>query len=132
MTFSIGKIPAYKKWFGVIGVSLAAAGSYAADNPPPSANGERCIQIKDIHRTEVVDDQNILFYLRNKKVYNNHLPQRCGGLAFDKTFKYETSQSQLCDVDLIYPLTYAGGNLMPGAACGLGVFVPVEPKDKQK
>lgn len=118
--------------FCAVALLSIAANTYAADAPsdsPASADGsERCVPIKNIRSTEVVDDQNILFHMNNRKVYNNHLPQRCSGLAFDKAFKYETSQSQLCNLDLIYPLTYAGGNLMPGAACGLGLFVPAEPK----
>ena len=118
----------FKKWLGVIGVSLAAAGSFAAENSAPTGSSERCIQIKDIRRTEVVDDSNILFYLRNKQVYNNRLPHRCGGLAQADAFKYETSQSELCNVDIISVLNSSTGELLPGASCGLGLFEPVDPK----
>ncbi len=90
----------------------------------------RCIPISSIRRTEVVDDQNILFYMNNKKIYNNHLPYRCNGLAFGKAFKYATSQSQLCNVDIISVIQSTTGDVLPGASCGLGMFVPAGPTKK--
>lgn len=116
-----------RKLFGVIAVALASS-SYGAGSPTQTGNSERCIPIKDIRRTEVVDDQNILFHVRNKKVYNNRLPHRCAGLAQQKAFQYETSQSELCNVDIIAVINSSTGALLPGASCALGVFEPVEPK----
>lgn len=108
-----------------IGIALIATASYSADS---QATGERCVPIKDIRRTEVVDNENILFHLRNKKVYNNHLPHRCGGLAAGNAFQYETSQSELCNTDIIRVVNSTTGELLPGASCGLGLFVPVDLK----
>lgn len=120
----------WKKLFAVAGAILLTSNSQSAENSTPAANSERCIQTKDIRQTEVVDDQNILFHLRNNKVYKNHLPHRCGGLAMADAFLYETRQSQLCNVDIIKVLNSTAGTLMPGASCGLGVFEPVEPVAK--
>lgn len=129
MLFSTKIFSTYKKWFGLLGLTLASTG-FAADKPTPAEGGERCVQIKDIRRTEVVDNQNILFYVRNKKVYNNHLPHSCGGLAAGNAFQYETSQSELCDTDIIRVVNSTTGELLPGASCGLGLFVPAETKPK--
>ncbi|MFT3929148.1 MAG: hypothetical protein QM709_02520 [Spongiibacteraceae bacterium] len=125
MMFSTIRISTGKKWLCLLGLALASA-SYAADTPAAAGGNERCIQIKDIRRTEVVDNQNILFYVRNKKIYNNHLPHRCGGLAVGNAFQYETSQSELCNTDVIRVLNSTTGELLPGASCGLGVFEPVD------
>ncbi len=110
----------------IFALSTAAGAAYAADTP--AQDSKRCIPIKDIRRTEVIDDQNILFHLRNKKTYNNHLPHRCGGLAYAKAFKYETAQSELCNVDIISVINTTTGTLMPGASCALGLFERVEAK----
>ena len=88
---------------------------------------EQCIPIAQIDRTKILDDQNVLFYMRNNRVYKNHLPNRCSGLRAAGTFKYRTSQSQLCNVDIITVLNRTGGDFMPGPSCGLGVFEPYTP-----
>jgi hypothetical protein len=86
---------------------------------------ERCISIRAIDRTDVVDDNNILFYMRNGDVYLNRLPHRCPGLKRERTFMYRTTMPRLCDVDIITVLDQAGFGFMPGASCGLGRFYPI-------
>lgn len=86
---------------------------------------ERCISIRSIDRTDVVDDNNILFYMRNGNVYLNRLPHRCPGLRRERTFMYRTTMPRLCDVDIITVLDQAGFGFMPGASCGLGRFYPI-------
>lgn len=114
-----------------VGVALLAlAGATWADNSDTAA--KRCLMVTTIQRTKVVDDQNILFYTHNHKVYNNHLPYACSGLTAANTFKYATSQSQLCNVDIITVLNPISGGYMPGAACGLGSFEPTTDPEKTK
>ncbi len=113
-----------------LAMPLMSNPSIGADNPANANGSVRCVSIKDIRRTEVVDDQNILFHLRGKKTYNNHLPQTCIGLAQAKTFKYETSLSELCSVDIISVLDNVAGKFLVGASCGLGMFEPVESTKK--
>ena len=63
---------------------------------PDEAEAERCVDLRSIDRTDVVDDYNILFYMRNGDVYVNHLPRRCPGLRRERTFSYRTTLSRLC------------------------------------
>lgn len=107
---------------------LTLAGAAWADTAANSA--ERCLYVAAIKRTKVVDNQNILFYTRDHKVYNNHLPHACAGLAAANTFKYATSQSRLCNVDTITVLNQISGGYMPGATCGLGLFEPTADPEK--
>jgi len=93
------------------------------------AEAERCILINRISNTHVIDDQRILFYMRGKKAYLNLLPRRCGGLGIQRRFMYETSQSQLCDLDMISVLYNRGGGFSRGASCGLGLFHPMTDED---
>lgn len=119
-------------WLGVMGISFVAATAYAVENPPASENGQRCIRISEIKRTEVVDDQNILFHLYNKRTFNNRLPHSCSGLGQTKAFQYKTSQTELCNVDSISVLHNTAGSLLPGVPCPLGMFEPVAPKKNLK
>ena len=59
------------------------------------------------------------------RVWRNALTQRCPGLRSDNAITYETSLTQLCSVDIVYPLRNIGGTLQRGPGCGLGQFVPV-------
>jgi len=107
--------------------ALAAAlitGAHAEDR---KSDAEQCISLIRIDRTEVVDDRNILFYMKGGDIYRNELPHRCPGLKFEESFMYRTSLNQLCNVDIITVLDNIGFGFSPGASCGLGMFHPVEP-----
>jgi len=116
-------------------LAFSAAGVRAADAGGQEGSGaktEQCIPIMQIDHTKILDDQNVLFYMKNKKIYKNHLPNRCAGLKASDTFKYKTSQSQLCNVDIITVLNRTGGDFMPGPSCGLGLFEPYTPPPKEE
>ena len=89
-------------------------------------NSERCVSLTRIDRTHVLDDYNILFYMRGKKVYINKLPRKCPGLFRADSFMYKTSLSQLCNVDIITALDNIGFGFSRGASCGLGKFYPID------
>ncbi len=109
---------------------LAAAGSFPAaaarQTPVATPNGKPvdCLPRYTIRETRVRDDSTIDFYTNGGKVYRNTLPNSCSGLGMNEGFSYETSQSQLCSVDIITVLEHTGG-LRRGASCGLGKFQPV-------
>ena len=84
---------------------------------------EQCVTLISIRDTKVRDDRTIDFFLRDGRVLRNHLPNRCPGLGFDESFSYSTSTGQLCSVDTIRVHNASG---IQGAACGLGMFQPVE------
>ena len=69
--------------------------------------------------------------MRGKRLFLNKLPHRCPSLAFEDTFTYSTSTSQLCNVDIITVLRSTGSSFFPGPSCGLGKFIPVT-KDEVK
>ena len=93
---------------------------------------EQCIQLNRIDRTEVIDDQNVLFRMRNGDTYLNQLPYRCPSLGFHESFMYRTSLNQLCNVDIITVLNDAGFGFLPGPSCGLGLFYPITKDDVDK
>ena len=86
---------------------------------------ERCVTLSSISRTDVVDDQSVLFYMRDRTIYENQLPRRCPGLRSNRTFMYKTSLPQLCDLDMITVLYNQGFGFSQGATCSLGRFHPI-------
>ncbi|WP_405233258.1 hypothetical protein [Lentisalinibacter salinarum] len=56
---------------------------------------EQCLSLIRIERSEVVDDRNILFHMRNGDIYRNQLPYRCSGL----------SPGASCGLGHFYPVT---------------------------
>jgi hypothetical protein len=89
-------------------------------------DAQQCVRLAAIDRTEVVDDSNILFYMKNGDIYLNQLPHRCPGLRSREAFMYRTSLTQLCNVDIITVLQNIGFGFSPGASCGLGMFRPMD------
>ncbi|MDA9050158.1 DUF6491 family protein [Pseudomonadales bacterium] len=86
---------------------------------------KRCVSLMRVDRTDVVDDENILFYMKGGEVYVNRLPRRCLGLNSRQAFMYRASAGQLCDVDIISVLESLGSGFAQGPSCGLGSFHPI-------
>jgi hypothetical protein len=76
--------------------------------------------LTQLDRTDIIDDRNILFYMRGNEIYLNQLPHRCSGLRMADGFSYRRTISRLCNVDLIRPLPRGG--IGGGVSCGLGTF----------
>lgn len=84
-----------------------------------------CISTSRIRRTDVLDDQTIVFFMHGSDIYLNKLPHRCNGLRRSDAFSYEVRTSQLCHVDMIRLIDTFGGEIRRGVACGLGKFRPI-------
>ncbi len=84
----------------------------------------RCLRLVDIDQTRILDAQNILFTLRNGKLYISKLAHRCPGLSRDRAISYKLSVPELCDLDIITVIDT--GLHQEVGSCGLGVFHEVE------
>ena len=113
-----------------LALSLSPFASALGDDPPEEG-GERCVNMRTVSRTEIIDDQTILFYMRNGVIYRNYLPRRCSGLAREERFSYSTTISRLCDIDTITVLYNQGVGLSSGPSCGLGKFYPISKDEAQ-
>lgn len=89
----------------------------------PAGKPVTCIQPSRIRETRVRDDRTIDFYMNDRTVYRNRLPQACPQLGFEERFGYATSINQLCNVDIITVLYQTP--MGRGASCGLGEFQPI-------
>ncbi len=111
-------------------LSLSPFAATLADETPIE-EGERCLSSRSISRTDVIDDQNVLFYIRGSAIYLNHLPKSCSRLALDRRFIYETSVGRLCESDHITVLRDGGFDTVAGRTCRLGRFHPISKEQVQ-
>ena len=86
-------------------------------------NARKCINVRTLKRTEVVDDHHILFFMSGNTVYINTLPRKCSGLSREGRFSYTTSSRSLCNFDNIRILSDIGGGIHQGRSCRLGYFI---------
>ena len=107
-----------------------AAPSARADRVPKAritGPATSCLELNQFRETRVRDERTIDFMApTGRKGWRNTLPYSCPGLAVERAFSFETSLTRLCSVDIIRVLQRLGPQISPGAACGLGEFVPVE------
>ncbi|HET7132488.1 MAG TPA: hypothetical protein VFJ95_09580 [Gammaproteobacteria bacterium] len=87
-----------------------------------------CISVSRIDKTDIIDDQTILFFMRGKRIYRNYLPSKCPGLEVEDRFGYRTVTSRLCRVDMINVLPRIG---FP-TACRLGEFTPISAEEVEE
>jgi hypothetical protein len=117
--------PALLTMLAGVSVSAGADEDGALDRTPRD-----CLYVSSVRRTEVLDDQTIIFYMRGNKVaYRNYLAHKCPGLARSGRFMYEVHMSRLCSIDTITVLEQWGVGLQPGFTCRLGDFYPLSPAE---
>lgn len=83
---------------------------------------ENCIRHQSIKRTKVLDDNHIIFEMRNKKFFLNTLERKCPRLGFERAISYTVRGGRLCNVDFVSVLDPLG----IGATCFLGKFEALE------
>ena len=100
------------------GAALVLAVSAPAEVPPPAASSSLCINANNIQRTEVQDDQTILFHMRDGRVWQNRLRRVCPML---KTSPYTQvlHSDQVCANQQFIHVTQTGDT------CALGDFTLV-------
>jgi hypothetical protein len=94
--------------------------------------GQRCVNTISIIRTEILDDQNIIFYMRGTDIYLNHLPKPCKGLAQSGRFMYRTVVARLCRAGIITILHDFGLGMTKGRSCKLGSFYGITEEAVEK
>ncbi len=91
---------------------------------------ERCLSLRFINKMKVIDDHNILFYARGKKLYQNTLPKKCIGLNSDSIISYNADMGKLCRLDIITIQDRFGDRFFPSSRCTLGSFEQIPILEK--
>lgn len=111
------------------GIPLAAGpvfGAATRDTGPV-----KCVNLRSIDHTVVVDDQNILFYMKGDRIYRNHLRHRVPGLDRNDPFMYRTLGTQLCRSDRVTVLEPWGFGFMAGASGTLDDFALIDQQQAE-
>lgn len=113
---------------GILGVvpALSSIAAPAESAVTPEAKPAACLHLVRIDHTRVVDNQNILFYMRNGDVYLNKLDHRVPGLRPNRPFMYRSSVGAICRNDSITVLEDWGFGFTAGATGGLGDFQRID------
>jgi hypothetical protein len=110
-------------------ILMSAVATWAQDAGDIDEGGERCIDTRQIRTTRIIDNRNVLFYMRDRTIYHNELPHACSGLRRGKAISYRTSLSKLCSIDTITVLDNYGAGMTQGPSCGLGKFRPITEEE---
>jgi hypothetical protein len=113
----------------LVAAALLAPTALEADEPAFDRTPVDCILVWRIDKTDVIDDQTVLFYMRgHKQIYRNYLPQECPGLEVEDRFGYQLRTSQLCEADMFTVLPRVG---IP-TTCKLGEFHPITAEESEE
>jgi hypothetical protein len=86
---------------------------------------EACLNLMQIDHTRVIDDQNILFYMRNGDIYLNRLSHPAPELDH-QPFMYRTTVGRICKGEIITVLENWSFGFTQGASTTLGRFEPID------
>jgi len=114
-TSSNSFVPRMKASVFALAAILASAAPALADQSSSS-----CLPADDVNHTQVLNDHQILFYMRNKKIWLNTLQARCVSLPIQEGFSFSSAFSEYC------PNTETIRVVRSGEVCKLGGFTPYE------
>jgi hypothetical protein len=102
-----------------------AASAMAQDDDGIDDESESCLSMNLVRSARAIDDETILFELRDGRMYLNSLDQDCPGLRRNNRFSYNLRTGaripRLCHTDTITVIERSGD----GFTCGLGRFEPI-------
>lgn len=77
---------------------LSGAGqtASAADEKSGRSLRDSCINLNQVRRTEILDDETILFHLHNSRIKKVSLAFGCPSLKFYGSFSYKVFSNRLC------------------------------------
>jgi hypothetical protein len=109
-------IPRAKAVLVALAASVAFAGPVLADQPTKSI----CIKADEVDHTKVLNDRQVLFYMRGKQVWLNTLKARCNTLTIQDGFAMPSNYSEFCANAQTIRVLFSG------QSCQLGEFTPYQ------
>ncbi len=96
-----------------------------------TGNEKKCIYVRRIRSTKILDDYQIIFIQNSsKKAYLNKLAKKCRRLKFNGSIAYTTRSGSLCKGDYITAFDTLGS--IEGPSCRLGVFYELKSISKER
>ncbi|MFL2545970.1 MAG: hypothetical protein ACJ0SL_01185 [Candidatus Rariloculaceae bacterium] len=85
----------------------------------------RCISIRAIRELTAVDDQNLVFELRNGDYYLNKMSSLCDSAKRTNRFSFDAPSGRLCNADMINVVRLTSGAATSTVGCGLTRFYSI-------
>lgn len=124
----------------LVGVSSEHAAAQGGASAAPS-----CLARPNVRRMQIVDDENVLFVMRDKTTFRSALARACPGLRRDSQISLTAADRQVCVGGSFQVLLRVGTgsnsesvmvpggttvsvprpNFVPGPTCILGAFTPM-------
>jgi hypothetical protein len=89
----------------------------------------KCINLRDIRSTEIIDRTAVLYRLYNGKIYVNR-PSGASTLDSDDILVTRTTMSQLCSIDIVQLVSRT--SRFPSGSLGLSEFIPYSKPETAK
>lgn len=99
-------------------LTLSAACVFAV-TAAGAKDADICIVARDIDHTSMPSDREILFHMRDGKVWRNTLKRECPGLRFEHAFREQLNGDTICSNRQMIQVV---NREVP---CFLGAFTPV-------
>jgi len=83
-----------------------------------------CLSARDVDHTSVRSDTEILYVMKNGKIWKNTLRKSCPGLGFERAFSETIVADAICSNRQMITV------INRGTPCFLGAFTPYTPPPK--
>jgi hypothetical protein len=83
-----------------------------------------CLSARDVDHTSVLSDSEILYVMKNGKIWKNTLRRTCPGLRFEHAFSESIIADGICSNRQMITVVNRG------TPCFLGAFTPYTPPSK--
>ena len=103
---------------------IAVANAATQTEETNQVSAPRCLSISQVTRTSVPDQQHLVFYMRDGKVWENTLKQTCPGLNYSPWAWVVQGTSTVCANAQSLRVTQTG------AVCTLGAFALPRSQNK--
>ena len=110
-------------WKAAPFVLLSACAPSAQAPLAQTAQGLNCVALDDVTSTEILDDNHMLFHLRDGPSLRMDFPSVCTGLTQAGQFTFAPEKSRLCAGDVVQVVSQRPVPSL-AAQCNLGHFWP--------
>jgi len=109
----------FPPWFALVLIAIASVPAPAGVQSSAAAPARVCLNVNDIQRSEAADDQTIVFYMRDGKIWRNRLRMRCPMLKASP-YTEKLSGDLLCSNAQFIHVALTGDD------CALGEFTRID------
>ena len=100
----------------------------APDDEAIEALSERCLQTFRIRSHQILDEQHIVWRMRNGDRYLTQFPRRCIGLRRGNALRLDTNGGRLCRLDTVRAVPRDSFSIDPGVPCMINGFQRISPE----